>query len=152
MGKEMQGLRQMIAQIDQKPKRDSNMATNSSPQQVASTKQLFKLQDGQTVQISGTISQLQSKVTKAGRPMVFLTMKDHDGEVEALVFPDAYAKCAQEIRIDSKVVVTGAINLREDKPKIYATNVMQCSAIPTGRTQTRQPTACAQQESKNNNQ
>lgn len=128
VGKEMQGLRHMIAQIDQKTKRNSNMAINNSPQQVASTKQLLQLKDGQMGTISGTISQLQSKATKAGRPMTFLTLKDHDGAVEVLVFPDVYAKCAHRLQVDSEVVVTGSVNLREGKPKIYATDVSLLSA------------------------
>ena len=107
------------------------MAINSSTQQVASTKQLLQLQDGQMGTISGTISQLLSKMTKAGRPMAFLTLKDHDGEVEILIFPDVYAKCAHRLQVDSAVVVTGAVNLREGKPKIYATDVMDFSAVTT---------------------
>lgn len=104
---------------------------HSALQRLRSIAQLSPLEDGQAVQISGTISQLQSKATKAGRPMAFLTLKDCDGTVEVLVFPDAYAKCTHRLQVDAAVVVTGAINLREDKPKIYATDVMDFAAVTT---------------------
>ena len=86
--------------------------------------ELTDLQYGQVVQIKGTISQVTPKVTKQSRTLAVVMLKDCDGEVEVLFFPDEYDKCKQVLTVDSVVIVTGPLDTREDKPKIYADEAM----------------------------
>jgi len=106
-------------------KADQHRIRNSTPHPGASTAQLTQLQDGQAIHISGTICKLTPLVTKQGRSMAVLTLQDHDGEVEVLVFPETYAQCKQALQAGAQITVTGAVNLREDKPKIYANQIVQ---------------------------
>jgi DNA polymerase-3 subunit alpha len=92
--------------------------------------QLATLQDGQQTRIGGIVSKLQPKLTKQGKAMAVMTIEDLDGPVEVLVFPEAYAKCAAHLKADAAVFVTGSVNLREDKPKIYADRIMPLTDVP----------------------
>jgi DNA polymerase-3 subunit alpha len=98
--------------------------------ELASSTQLGTLQDGQQTRLGGIISKLQPKTTKQGKPMAIVTLEDLDGAVEVLVFPEAYAKCAMHLKADTAIFVTGVVNLREDKPKIYADRIIPLADVP----------------------
>ncbi len=98
--------------------------------ELASSAQLAQLQDGQATRIGGIISKLQPRTTKQGKPMAILTLEDLDGSVEVLVFPEAYAKSAAHLKADAAIFVTGTVNLREDKPKIYAERILPLADVP----------------------
>jgi DNA polymerase-3 subunit alpha len=98
--------------------------------ELVSTAQLTKLQDGQATRLGGIISKLQLKTTKQGRAMAIMTLEDLDGAVETLVFPDAYGRCAMNLRADAAVFVCGTVSLREDKPKVFADHVIPLDEVP----------------------
>jgi len=98
--------------------------------ELASTAQLAQLQDGQSTRIGGLISKLTPKLTKQGKPMSILTLEDLDGSVEVLCFPETHAKCVMHLKADAPVFVTGVVNLREDKPKIFADQVIPLTDVP----------------------
>ncbi|MCG3150248.1 MAG: DNA polymerase III subunit alpha [Verrucomicrobiae bacterium] len=98
--------------------------------ELASTAQLATLQDGQATRIGGLISKLTPKLTKQGKPMAIIVLEDLDGAVEVLVFPEAHAKCSVHLKVDAPVFVTGVVNLREDKPKIFADQVIPLTDVP----------------------
>jgi len=98
--------------------------------ELASTTHLAQLQDGQATRLGGIVSKLVPKLTKHGKPMAILTLEDLDGVVEVLVFPEAYAKCGGTLKADTAVFVTGAVNLREDKPKVYADQIIPLTDVP----------------------
>lgn len=98
--------------------------------ELASTAQLATLQDGQMTRIGGIISKLQPKLTKAGKPMAIITLEDLDGLVETMVFPETYAKHAPVLKADAAIFVCGSVNLREDKPKIYAEQIIPLDEVP----------------------
>ena len=91
---------------------------------------LAKLQEGQATRLGGIISKVQPKTTKQGKPMAIATLEDLDGSVEVLVFPDAYAKCSMHLKVDAAVFVCGTVNLREDKPKIFADQILPLDDVP----------------------
>ena len=62
--------------------------------------------------------------------MAIATLEDLDGSVEVLVFPDAYARCSTHLRADAAVFVCGTVNLREDKPKVFADQVILLDDVP----------------------
>ena len=62
--------------------------------------------------------------------MAILTVEDLDGVVEVLVFPEAYAKCGGTLKVDGAVFVTGTVNLREDKPTVYADQIIPLTDVP----------------------
>ncbi|HVM59266.1 MAG TPA: DNA polymerase III subunit alpha [Verrucomicrobiae bacterium] len=98
--------------------------------ELASSGQLEQLQDGQMTRLGGIISKLTPKTTKQGKPMAILTMEDLDGSVEVLVFPESYARFAANLKADAAIFVCGKANLREDKPKITAEQIIPLDDVP----------------------
>jgi DNA polymerase-3 subunit alpha len=98
--------------------------------ELASSGKLEQLQDGQVTRIGGIISKLIPKTTKQGRPMAIMTLEDLDGSVEVLVFPESYAKYAASLKADAAIFVCGMVNLREDKPKIVADQIIALDDVP----------------------
>ena len=98
--------------------------------ELASTAQLAQLPDGQAIRLGGLIGKLQPKLTKQNKPMAILSIEDLDGIVEVLVFPEAYAKCSSILTADAAVFITGTVSLKEDKPKIYADQIIPLTEVP----------------------
>ena len=98
--------------------------------ELVSSGRLAQLQEGQATRIGGIVSKLQPKMTKQGKPMAIVTLEDLDGSAEILVFPDAYARCSMHLRADAAVFVCGTVNLREDKPKIFADQIIPLGEVP----------------------
>lgn len=98
--------------------------------ELACTSHLAQLQDGQMTRIGGIVSKLMPKTTKQGKPMAVLTLEDLDGSVEVVVFPETYSKYAANLRADAAIFVCGMVNLREDKPKIVAEQIIPLQEVP----------------------
>jgi DNA polymerase-3 subunit alpha len=98
--------------------------------ELASSAQLAQLQDGQATRIGGIVSKLQLKTTRQGKPMAIAAVEDLAGTVEVLVFPETYSLCAMHLRADAAVFVSGTVNLREDKPKIVADQIIPLTEVP----------------------
>ena len=98
--------------------------------ELASSGQLAQLQEGQVTRIGGIISKLTPKTTKQGKPMAIMTLEDLDGSVEVLIFPESYAKFGQSLKADTAIFVCGTANLREDKPKIFADQIIPLDEVP----------------------
>jgi DNA polymerase-3 subunit alpha len=89
-----------------------------------------RLQDGQAARLGGIINKLTPKTTKQGKPMAIVTLEDLDGSVEVLVFPETYARCAANLKAGAAVFLSGTINLREDKPKVVADQILPLEEVP----------------------
>jgi DNA polymerase-3 subunit alpha len=98
--------------------------------ELASSGQLVRLQDGQAARLGGIINKLTPKTTKQGKPMAIVTLEDLDGSVEVLVFPETYARCAANLKAGAAVFLSGTINLREDKPKVVADQILPLEEVP----------------------
>ena len=98
--------------------------------ELASSGKLAQLQDGQVTRIGGIISKLVPKTTKQGKPMAIMTLEDLDGAVEVLIFPESYARFAASLKTDAAIFLSGMINLREDKPKIVADQIIPLGDVP----------------------
>jgi DNA polymerase III subunit alpha len=98
--------------------------------ELISSGQLAQFQDGQSVRVGGIVSKLTPKTTKQGKPMAILLLEDLDGAVEVLVFPETYAKCGANLKTGTAVFLSGTINLREDKPKIVADQILPLEDVP----------------------
>lgn len=82
------------------------------------------VRDGQDVIIGGIISSVNQKFTKNNQMMAFANMEDLYGEVELIVFPNAYEKYASLVREDSVIIVRGRVNFKEEElPKIIVNEI-----------------------------
>ncbi len=97
--------------------------------ELVSTAQLAGLTEGQATRTGGILTKVQLKTTKAGKPMAVVTLEDLDGSAEILVFSEAYQKCSAHLRNDAPVFVRGTVTLKEEKPKIYADEVIPLAEV-----------------------
>lgn len=89
-----------------------------------------EIEDGMSITIGGMITGLRPLVTKKGDTMAVFTIEDLTGAIEVVAFPDAWSKSSDIIQNDSKVLLHGKVNIRDDERKILLTSVTPLSKIP----------------------
>ena len=93
---------------------------------------LSNCQDGEETSVGGIIIKTKYTATKRNNEkMAILSLEDLTGVVEVLVFPDAFKKSKNYIRLDSPVFVMGRVNLREEKPKLIAGEIISLESAPS---------------------
>ncbi|MCC6651035.1 MAG: DNA polymerase III subunit alpha [Candidatus Eisenbacteria bacterium] len=71
--------------------------------------------DGAEVRVVGIVSHIKPITTKAGKFMAIVTIEDLAGRAECTVFPDAYEAARASLQVDAIVVVSGRIEIREER-------------------------------------
>ncbi len=89
----------------------------------ATIAQLPEMRDRTSVVIGGMITALKRTTTKNGATMAFMTLEDHTGSAEVIVFPKAYEQSRLEMRRDAIVVVRGRLDSSEQQVKVLADGV-----------------------------
>ena len=78
----------------------------------------------QSVVIGGIVTGKKSYVTKkgpnAGRKMAVFMLEDLQGQAEVVLFPEAFGEYSQCLVEDKIVFVKGKVNLKREKPNIFA--------------------------------
>lgn len=69
--------------------------------------------DNKKVTVGGVISTLREITTKNGAKMAFVGLEDKGGELELIVFPNAYAENPEMWERDAVIVATGKINTKD---------------------------------------
>ncbi|MBR5948614.1 MAG: DNA polymerase III subunit alpha [Clostridia bacterium] len=83
--------------------------------------------DGTSVRVGGIIASVKTRPIKNGSGVMATgVLEDMSGRVEFLAFPTVYQKCAQLLLKDKRVILTGRMSMREDKPN----TVMVDDAVP----------------------
>ncbi|MBD3296462.1 MAG: hypothetical protein GF392_03765, partial [Candidatus Omnitrophica bacterium] len=91
---------------------------------------LADMADGQEVLIGGIMNKARITVTrKKAEKMAIASLEDLDSFVELLVFPRAYRKCPELVKVDSLIYVKGRLSLREEEPKIIAEDIIPLEAV-----------------------
>ncbi len=86
---------------------------------------LKSLKDNQEVTVGGIINKAKHTVTKRkAEKMAILNLEDMDGFVEVLVFPETYKNFERVLRVDTIVLVKGKVSLRDDIPKVIASELI----------------------------
>lgn len=90
---------------------------------------LVDVKDSAAVTVGGMITSLKTHTQRDGRPMAFLELEEFDGNIELLIFGDAYEKFKHLLAVDAMVLVHGQISKREgeDKPKLRVDNCISLS-------------------------
>ncbi len=90
-----------------------------------SIKDLGKRRAEEEVALGGIISKVKFTITKAkNEKMAIINLEDLTGKAEVLVFPKTFATTEKFIRKDAIICVKGKVNLREERPKLIANDVM----------------------------
>ena len=95
-----------------------------------STSALRGRRDGEEVLIGGIISKVKFTVTRrTGEKMAIVTLEDLAGTVETLVFPATFIKVSALVKQDAVVFIKGRLSLREEEPKIIASEVSALESV-----------------------
>ncbi len=91
----------------------------------ATSADLKTLEDGSKIRFGGTINKVKNTITKrSGEKMAIMIMEDLEGSVEVLVFPSSYKNLSKFVRPNLAVFVDGRLNLKEERPKIIAEDIV----------------------------
>jgi DNA polymerase-3 subunit alpha len=81
--------------------------------------------ESQKLTLTGILTGVNRRVTKAGSPWASATLEDLDGSIEVMFFPSTYAKVALDVVEDAIVAVKGHTDAREDSMKFVASDLTQ---------------------------
>jgi DNA polymerase III subunit alpha len=106
----------------------------------ATTQDLMARGQRAEVTIAGVIVQIRERPLKDGSGrMAFLTVEDHYGTCEVLVFSKCYADCEQVLRADEPILVKGQVSIEGDEEaqlaKLRAEKIVLLSNARAERTQ-----------------
>ncbi len=73
--------------------------------------------DGKAVTVGGAIVDVREIVTKKGQKMAFIKIEDQSGELEAILFPNAYQQTLGLWQRDRIVLIRGKVNARDREGK-----------------------------------
>jgi DNA polymerase III subunit alpha len=80
--------------------------------------QLSEAQHEEKIRVAGLITQVRPYVTKAGKPMGFVTLEDIQGNIELVLFPRTWIQCQPVLELGKIVVVEGKVDAQSSPPKI----------------------------------
>jgi DNA polymerase III subunit alpha len=76
------------------------------------------------VSVVAMLTEVKKIFTKAkNEPMAFVQFEDISGQVEGIVFPRTYAEVEQFLNIDSRVIIWGKIQQKEDRIQLIVDDV-----------------------------
>jgi DNA polymerase-3 subunit alpha len=88
----------------------------------------------QTVTLTGILSSVNRRVTKAGAPWAQVVLEDLEGSIEVMFFPSTYTQVSLTIAEDAIVAIKGRTDAREDTVKLIGSEVtlLDTSEAPRG--------------------
>ncbi|MGI9528075.1 MAG: OB-fold nucleic acid binding domain-containing protein, partial [Acidimicrobiia bacterium] len=86
---------------------------------------LWDKEDRSQATIAGVIGSVNRRYTRKGDPMVYFTVEDLQGSIEAVAFPKTVAEHGPMIREDAVVVMRGRVDHRGDDVKFIAQSVSE---------------------------
>ena len=78
----------------------------------------FPLKDGQSVKFAGIINSIKKKYTKNNKIMAFVNIEDLYGNIETIVFENAYQQAGTALMEESIVLVEGRLSIREEEQNV----------------------------------
>ncbi len=96
----------------------------------SNTAKLESLRDGDEVLIGGIIAKAKFTTTRrTGEKMAIVNLEDLHGFVGVLVFPSTFAKFGSLVKQDAILFIKGRVNLREEEPKIIASEIVPLDSV-----------------------
>ena len=78
---------------------------------------------GQPVTLGGRIAEVRRIMTRKGDTMAVVQFEDLEGTIEMVVFPRTYQECAEQLREEAVVLVSGTVKLKDEEPQIVCEKV-----------------------------
>jgi len=86
--------------------------------------------DAQMVKLLGLIAKVKQTLTRSKQEkMAILKIEDLEGSVEVLVFPRVFQQYWRNLQTNNVVLVKGRLDLKEDTPKIIASEIFPIEQI-----------------------
>lgn len=76
-------------------------------------KSLTGMDDNKTVKVAGVVTRVQKVFTKNGDAMMFVTLEDFGGSIEAIVFPKVLDSTRAVWERDKVILISGRVNVKE---------------------------------------
>ena len=89
----------------------------------------FPYRDGQNVKFVGIINSIKKKYTKNNKIMAFVTLEDLYGNMEVIVFENAYMAAGSNLMEENIVLVEGRLSIREEDENI---TIIASKILPFG--------------------
>ena len=80
--------------------------------------QLGEAQHEEAVRVAGLVQTIRPYVTKAGKPMGFVTLEDIQGNIELVLFPRTWERTKGMLTEDLIIVVDGKVDTSGTPPKV----------------------------------
>jgi DNA polymerase-3 subunit alpha len=81
------------------------------------------------VRACGVITEVRTKIDKAGRKMAFFKLDDFSGSCECLTFSKIYSECENLIEPESTIMVTGKLESSGDTVKLHVEEVCSLDKV-----------------------
>ena len=78
--------------------------------------------------VAGIIASRRLLTTRKGSPMAVVSLEDRGGSLEAVVFPDAYGKCAPLLEPNNLIVARGRFEKDEEAARLIVAEIEPLSA------------------------
>ena len=102
----------------------TGFTTVADVQEMAESEDGGAAYDGVQVSMAGILTMAKGKITRKGAMMGLFTLEDLTGQIEGLVFPKVYEKCALLLEVDELIIAEGKLSLREEEePKLLVDSV-----------------------------
>ena len=82
--------------------------------------------------VAGIIANRRLLTTRKGSPMAVITLEDRGGNLEAVVFPDAYGKCSSLLEPNSLIVARGRLEKDEETARLIVSEIQPLAALAAG--------------------
>jgi len=98
---------------------------------LANTRTLAGLENRSLTRIGGMIVAVQNGISKrSGKPYALATLEDLEGAVPVLCFNESYEKYRDHLQPGKTILVIGEVNTGDDKPKLFAQEIMPLEEAP----------------------
>ncbi|MEW5942095.1 MAG: DNA polymerase III subunit alpha, partial [Chloroflexota bacterium] len=85
--------------------------------------QLGEASHEEKVRVAGVVESIRPFVTKAGKPMGFVTLEDIQGNLELVLFPKTWERLQNTISVGEIVLAEGKVDATNTPPKILVDNI-----------------------------
>jgi DNA polymerase-3 subunit alpha len=98
---------------------------------LANTRTLAGLENRSLTRLGGMIAAVQNGISKkSGKPYSLATLEDLEGAVPVLCFNESYDKYHDHLQPGKAILVIGEVNTADDKPKLFAQEIMALEDAP----------------------
>lgn len=98
--------------------------------QLTNVEGLATLEDGASTRLGGLISGLTQRFTKKKDAMAVFRLEDLDGEVEVVVYPEAYQAYRDVLLPDRAIMLCGEVKREDTGPRLIASEIYPLEEAP----------------------